>query len=831
MIKNYFITAYRNLKRNKVYSFLNIFGLVLGITASILILEYVRLEQSYDGFHAKGNNIYRVKTDYIRGGKKIYDAASTFAGVGEALTKELPEVRQYVKLYNAGYWQNCVVNVDNHLFKEKKLLFATEAFFQMFSFPLLEGNPAKVLSVPNTVVISEKMSLKYFGGRNPVGKTISIKDDRFHSDLCVVTGVFQDIPENSHIKADLLVSFKTLFSRSDRRGRNGVEIYAHNWDYNLYHTYIQLAPKTNINALETRFPAIVDKYKPRYTATDKDGNRIRINHLGLQPLTSVHFESDLRYELEAGGNKQLTGFLQLIALFIILIAWINYINLSTARAVDRAREVGIRKVIGGVRRQLIGQFLLESLIINGIAVLIAIFVADLLMPFFSQIAGKTIQFTLWNNGLFSLALLGMLLLGALLTGLYPAFVLSSFEPVAVLKGKLARAGKGVALRKSLVVFQFAASVLLIAGTIAVYFQMQYLKKQDLGFDANQTLILQRPPVNDTARQVRENKFKRFKRDLLQNTGISHFTASNRVPGVRDLRGWAVAREKEKSSTATEGLKVIHFVVTDKDFLDTYKVGLTHGRKFTHKTADTTSVILTKAAVKEMGFKNAKTALGQTIYLFGRKPRKIVGITNDIHQESLEKEAFPMLFLAKKPGYLSESDYYSVKIRSKNLSATLSFVQKQWAQTYPGNPFEYYFLDSFFNRQYKTSQQFNTVFGLFSGLAIFVACLGLFGLASFTTLQRTKEVGIRKVMGASIHSIVWLLAQNFVQLLGIASAIALPLAYWGIRQWLQNFAYRINLGWCLFIIPLALVALLALITVSYQTLKTARANPVDSLRYE
>lgn len=830
MFKNYFITAYRNLGRNKAYSFLNIFGLAIGVTASILILEYVRLEKSYDRFHQKSDNIYRVTTDYIRGGKKIYHSATTFAGVGPVLKKECPEVKEYVKIYDAGTRNNCVVEVNKHSFKEKKLMFATNAFFQVLDFPLLKGNPATALSEPNTVVLSETIAKKYFGNSNPLGQTIKVKDDQYNNDLCTVTGVFQDIPENSHLKTNIVVAYPTLFKRTFRN-KTGLDIYENDWDSNNFHTYLLLDHKANLATLEARFPALIDIYKPRYKALDKKGKRKRTNHLMLQPLTDIHFNSDnLMYELEAGGNQQLTDFLQIIALFILVIAWINYINLSTARAVSRAKEVGIRKVIGGVRVQLIGQFLMEALLLNFIAVTMAVLLADLLMPWFSQLAGKNIQFTLWQNLNFALGVMAMLLVGALLSGLYPAFVLSSFESVKVLKGKIGNIGKGLTLRKSLVVFQFGASVMLMAGTIAVYYQMQYLKKQELGFEPAQTLVLQRPSINDTAAQVRENKLKLFKRTLLQNSQISSFTASNRIPGIRDLRGFGISREKT-STTGVEGVRVVHYVIADKDFLNTYQVKITQGRQFNKQIADTGSVILSKAALKELDFANAQEALGKTVYLFGRTPRKVVGITNDIHHESLEKAAFPTLFLPVRPGRLSRQDFYSVKIQAQNLPTTLKFIQSQWEKIYPGNPFDYFFLDDFFNRQYQASQQFNQVFGLFAGLAILVACLGLFGLSSFTALQRTKEVGIRKVLGASVNNIVWLLAKNFLQLILIASLIALPLAYWGIQQWLQDFAYRIQIGWWLFMIPLALVILLALITVSYQTIKTARANPVNSLRYE
>ncbi|OJJ21424.1 hypothetical protein BKI52_12805 [marine bacterium AO1-C] len=829
MIKNYLITAIRNLLRNKTYSFLNIFGLAIGITASILILEYVKLEQSYDRFHQKSENIYRINTDYIRGGKKIYYSASTFAGVGPTFKKELTEIKEYVKVYNAGSWNNCVVEINNRIFKEKKLMFATEAFFQMFSFSLLKGDPSKVLSQPNTVAISATMAKKYFGNSNPIGQTITIKDENFNRDLCRVTGVFEDIPENSHLKTEVVVAYKTLFKRT-RGDRTGRDIYENDWDANRYHTYVLLHDNINLKAVEARFSGLLDTYKPRYKAVDKNGKRKRTNHLILQSLTNIHFGEDLLHELEAGGNQQLTDFLQVIALFILLIAWINYINLSTARAVHRAKEVGIRKVVGGVKRQLIGQFLLEALLLNMIAVWLAIWLADLLMPFFSQLAGKNIVFTLWQTPRFGLGIVAMLLLGAFLSGLYPAFVLSSFQPVSVLKGKIGKVGKGLTLRKGLVIFQFAASVMLIAGTVAVYFQMQYLKNQDLGFEPEQTLVLSRPSVNDTANQVRENKLKLFKRTLLENTHIKNFTSSSRIPGIRHLRGTGISRQKT-IATGIEGVKVVHFIVTDKDFLDTYRIKLIQGRKFDQQIADTSSVILSETALKELDFVSVEDALGKTVYLYGEVPRKVIGITQDIHQESLEKAAFPTLFLPARPNAHNRHTFYSVRLKAQNLPVTLGFIQNQWDKIYPGNPFEYFFLDDFFNRQYRSSQQFSQVFGVFAGLAIFVACLGLFGLSSFTTFQRTKEVGIRKVLGASVKNIMWLLTKNFLQLTFIASLIALPLAYWGIQQWLQNFAHRITIGWWLFAIPLGLVVLLTVITVSFQTLKAAWSNPVDSLRYE
>ena len=829
MLKNYFIIAIRTLWRSKVFSLINIFGLSLGIAACLFLLEYIAFENSYDNFHSKRDRIYRVTTNYIRNHELIFDVADNFSGVGSALKKEIPEVMEYARLYNEGAKHKPVISFrDRNIskeFKEDKVFFADASFLQIFDFPLSKGARETALSAPNQVLISETKAKQYFGLENPIGKVLQLNNVRNEEHFCKVTGVFKDVPLNSHLQFHFLFSFPTLHTRQGVDGLSGVERFEQSWSgRDNFYTYILLAQGSNPEFIASKFPAIIDKYKPGYTEVDSTGNRIRSNTFNLQMLEDIHLYSQLLNEAELPGNPEANLLLVIIAVFTILLAWINYINLATAKSLDRAREVGIRKVIGGNKNQIILQFLIEALFLNLIAIFIALVFLELFRSIFYQIIEKNITFRIFQDTYWLLASSSFLIIGSFLSGLYPAFVLSSFVPVKILKGRFSGSTRGVAIRKSLVVFQLTISLILIAGTLAVFQQLQFMKNQDLGFDLEQKLVIEMPSRLDTSKAIKASHFKRIKEELLNNTNIHSVSQSYNVPGDLDELGLAVSRKKTSNM---EEIKVIHFMYTDDTFIDTYRMHILEGESFSKDKLDTSSVIITESAMKALGFDNKSNAVGQDIYLFGRIKRKIKGIIQDYHQESLRKNRNPTLFLIRP----EVSRYLTVSLNTENTQKTIEYIKGSFENILPGNPFEYFFLDDYFNRQYQSEQRFGKIITLFAALTVIVACLGLFGLSTFSFNQRTKEISIRKILGATITNILLLLSKEFLRLLIIASIIAIPLAYWGIDQWLQNYAYRTNIKWWILAIPLCFLSVVMLVTLSYKSIKLALSKPVDTLRYE
>jgi putative ABC transport system permease protein len=822
MLKNYFTVALRNVLAKKFYSIINILGLAVGVAAFLMITQYVVFEQSYDDFHTQKDQVYRVQLDLYLDGELVKKDAENFPGVGPALKAELPEVIDYTRLYNMGYKNNIVLTYEDApngpvQLRQSKLLYADASLFNIFSFEMVKGNPDTALENSFSIIISESMAEKYFGDADPIGKTLRLQDDDFNDERCEVTGVFKDIPENSHLKFDVLISYNTLYNRGDW----AKERYDLTWNRSDFYTYVLLEEGAQPTSLEAQFPAIVEKYKPGLAEQN------RREELLLQPLESIHLYSDLQNEAETNGNARVVFSLLIIASFILVIAWINYINLSTARATDRSREVGVRKALGAFRQQLVRQFLTESLLVNLVAIIIAALLVIIFLPTFNELTG--LQFSVanfWSQSWLWIIIAGLFVFGSLLSGLYPAFVLSSFRPTAVLKGKFRNSNHGVILRKALVVFQFAAAIALVAGTFIVYQQMQYMLNQDLGFNIEQTLVLERPSVRPQDWQEMKNDNEQFKNELLQHSSIEKVAGVHLVPGKK--RKWLFLIRQY--GTPQEEAQTIRLNGIDYDFIDMFEMELLAGRNFSKEfTSDQdTSVIITESAVSLLGFNSPEEAVGQTVTIGdGDWHPNIVGVVNDFHQESLKTAIEPMLFMLNTVS----SEYYVIKVSTQDLEETVAYIEDNWDATFPGNPFSYFFLDDYFNRQYQSEQRFSQLISVFALLALFIGGLGLFGLSAFTTQQRTKEIGVRKVLGASVSSITVLLARDFVKLIIIAIVVALPLTFLALNEWLESYAFRIEIG------PEVLLAagvgtmLIAVLTVSWQSIKAAVANPVDSLRNE
>ncbi|ELR70643.1 hypothetical protein C900_03624 [Fulvivirga imtechensis AK7] len=799
MIVNYLKIAFRNFTRDRGYTFLNILGLAIGMTSSLLILQYINHEFSYDKFHEQSEQIYRVRYDFYKGGEQVFKCATAFPRVGPAMKEEFPEVNDHARLflrYGGG-----IVRYDDVSIHEDNVFQADQSFFDIFSYPLIAGDRNTLLKEPNTAVISTAAARKYFGEDDPVGKRIKFGNNEDYE----IRGVIES-PENSHLKISLLLSYPTLVQQIGEEFNNA-------WGWYDFYTYLLLEPGADIAGLQAKFPAFIEKH-------GGEGASERTKFI-LQPLEDIHLYSDLIQEARVNGNGRSVYFLILIAFFILVIAWVNYINLSTARAMQRAREVAIRKTVGAVKFQLIKQFMSESFLMNLFAALVAIGLLYLAVPLFNNLAGKNLTVDI-NDVTPWFYLAGMFISGALLAGIYPAFVLSAYKPALVLKGSLKGSRKGLMLRKNLVVIQFIASVGLITGTLIVYQQLRFMQDQDLGINVDQTLVINGPGIvaNDS---LYENDLTTLKKELLRHSHISSVAASTEIPG--NLIYWT--NGARRLDEAPEKSTIMYKVGIDYDYLAGYGHQIIAGRGYAPEfTADDRSVILNERAVEVLGFNNANAVVGERVRI-GGDTLAVVGVVANYHQEGLQKNYDQIAFLLR-PG---ARNYYSMKVSMADLGQTVAYIKEHYKQIFPENPFDYFFLDTFFNSQYKSEQQFGKVFGFFASLAIFVASLGLFGLASFTASQRTKEIGIRKALGSTVPNIFLLLSRDFIKLVLIASFIAVPLIWLVMDQWLNSFAFRVSLGPGIFAVAILVSLLVALITVSYQSVSAAMANPAKVLKYE
>lgn len=807
LLKNYLRSTIRTIAKNRVYTLLNILGLALGMAACLFILQYVSYERSYDTFHENHEDLYRVSYKVYRNGTLEIDCAAAVPRVGPFMQEKMPEVIDFARAYPI----SGVVSHENIQFREERMHMADASFLEMFDFPLVSGSIERLVE-PNTVIISQDAADKYFNNQDALGKLLKV-DGRQEVE---VVGVAENVPANSHIKFDFLISFETLNNQT--RNDDGSSPSETSWGWYDFNTYVQLQPGTDPEAFDEKFRTYLweergEQFKERNFHTD----------FPLQPITDIHLYSNLLQESEPEeqGDGQAVAFLSIIALFILLIAWINYINLSTARSIDRSQEVGVRKTLGATRRQLISQFLTESFVLNFIAFCLAIGVVVLGIGAFNRLTDSSLNLAFLKDGIFWIVVLGVLGIGSLLAGLYPALILSSFRPVDVLKGRFSSAQSGNFLRKALVVFQFAASVTLIASTIIVYQQLNHMQTMDLGFDMKETMVLKGPDVI-TADSLFESTVKSFKDELIKNPGVNAATSSSNVPG--DEIFWTNGIKRDEQSR--EDFKIIYNVGIDYDYFDTYKIDLLAGRNYGPDFTDTASLILNNAAINYLGFENPADALGKKVTFWGR-PKSIIGIVDDYNQMSAKSTVAPIAF----PLALETANYFTLKINDANPQRTFQKVQNLYSSFFPGNPFDYFFLDQFFNRQYANDYTFSRVFTLFACFAIFVACLGLFGLASFSTIKRSKEIGVRKIMGASVPNIVQLLSKEYLALIIIANLVAWPTVYFLMTSWLENFSNRIALGWSAFVVSALVVFAIALTTISYHIISTALVNPIRAIRRE
>jgi putative ABC transport system permease protein len=795
MFKNYLLLAVKHLRKQKIFSVINILGLTVGITCCFLIYLFILNELSYDNFHRNGKNIYRImRTGSMNGeAREVPYVSPAYA---PALLNDYPDaIRQAVRVMS----DNDLISYKNISYNEKNIFITDSNFFELFDFRLFKGNAANVLKEPSSVVLTQATAKKYFGDEEPVGKVLQFNKNQ----LLKVTGVCEDVPVNSHLQFDMIISLSTL------RSVVTPDWYTQFPSNNLF-TYIQLNPAVDAVQFQKRLPAFMDKYLGEYYASS--GFKMG---LIIKPLNQIYFASD-SFDSVKHGNKKMVYIFMSIAILILVIACINFINLATARAADRSKEVGLRKVLGAVRKQLLGQFIMESVLYASVACLLSVGLLQLLMPAYTNLLGYKLP-SFWTNPLVYVFIVGVIIVVGLLAGSYPALLLSSFSPIESLKGKLKRGKGGAFFRKTLVVFQFGISVLLIISVVVIINQMNYVKNTDLGFKKEQSMIVKFDNLDISGKK------RQFKNELLAIPAVQSVSLMSGEPG-----GFHDSYSFETEANAADKF-LFNTEFTDLDFVKTLGLKIIAGRDFSEsfQTDSAQAALINRNAAAKLGY-TPEQAIGKWIRNLSRDSlrRTIVGVVEDYHYVSLKDPIGPLVI---SPG--RDKRLALIKLKSDRLASTIASIKKAYTSAAPDYPFEYNFLDERFDQLYRAEARQESVLSIFSIIAIFIACLGLFGLASYTAIKRTKEIGVRKVLGSSVQNIVLLLSKDLLKPVLLGTLIAIPLGYYAMNKWLQGFAYRISFQWWMFALAVVTAVTIAMLTVGLQALKAAIANPVKSLRTE
>jgi len=817
LLSNYLKIGLRKIRRQTLYSIINIAGLALGLACCAVIILYVTNELSYDTFHKDADRIYRVASHRISivGEFKF---VATPAPLGPELARSYPQVEQAVRVVppyeNASHV--LVVRGEKRFF-ENRIWFADEDIFQLFHTPFIQGNPQTALTNPYTVVITEEMAAKYFGEEAPLGKTLQIEIDYDTGSVEIrdfeVTGLIKNAPVNTHLKYDMFLSMETM--------RSNLSSFEEDWiSPKAKYTYIKLAPETNVADFEEQIQQAATKYAQMYS--ERINRKLDLYELFLQPVTKIHMFSHFSREIDPPGNWYYIYIYSIIAFLILLIGCLNFMNLSTALSTTRTKEVGLRKVVGAHRRQLIWQFLGESFLITIVAFVIAVGLTSLLLFPFNQMAGTKLSLTGLTQPVVLLSLFGLLIIVSIGSGVYPALILTSFNPVSVIQGKLAPTSRGAMVQKFLVVGQFAISIFLVICTLTVFKQLNFMKGRALGFNLEQKLLLR---VKSNLNHLRRD-YEAIKEDFLQNPSITGATISSSVPGDRTDSGYYLTSRPEDFTNAAR-LKVI---TADYDFIPEYGIKMVAGRPFQKGTGsdENEAYVINLAGVKELGFSSPEEALGKSFMAhYHRMTKRIIGITDDFHYRGMQEAVEPLVMDIEN----SLFETITLSLRVENMNDLMRFIRSTWDEHFPGVPFEYSFLDENFDREYRYEDRMGKLLGIITTLGFIIACLGLFGLATFVARNRTKEIGIRKVLGASTANIVAMLSKKFILLVLVSIVIASPLAWYSMTTWLQDFAYRIDMSLFVFFVAAAGALAIALATVCIQGIRAAVANPANSLRNE
>jgi putative ABC transport system permease protein len=802
MIATYLRIAYRSLRKNQLFTYINVLGLAISMTAFLFLIQYVRFEYSYESFHVKADDIFRVTTLFYNGSELVANDCETFAPLGPLLQEKLPEVKAYARMYGIDGLIN--VKTGDKNFLETGMYWADHSVFDVFTYKVLSGQAENALTAPFEVVMTESMAIKYFGRADIIGESIEIDKHAYH-----VKAVVQDVPPNSHL------SYKFLLSRlsfpvvkpwyTDDK-----------WNNNNEYTYILTAPGTDLKTLNEKISKLITGVQEVIPDT-----RFVAEH-----IKDIHLYSQKSYEPSPSGNARTITFVLLMAFFVIVIAWVNYVNLSTARSLERAREVGVRKVMGSLRSQLMWQFLSESLIANALAGVIALIILQLAFPLLRMMSGLPTELLL-DDHTFWLIFGALVMGGTLLSGIYPAIVLSSFKPSLVLKGKLQSSSHGRGLRKALVVVQFSITVVLMISLCTVYLQVKHLRNIDLGMNFDQMVVITGRHIR-VENSVASQKSRALKSELLRYSEFRQVGRGESLPGVdiQELSTTTVTRVGKGSSPSGY---VYSYIGIDQDYIPTLAMTLAAGRNFEDREEQHDQVIINETAARMLGFVSPQEAVGQLVS-FRTRPdtegSKVIGVLKDFYFRSPKEPHLPMLFY-----YSNTSDYFAIRTNATDMQSALTDIQSAWNRVYPGTVLSYFFLDDKYNQQYFADVKFGNVMASSSLLIVVIACLGLFGLSSYTIIQRTKEIGVRKVLGASVTGIMRLLCRDFIGTVLMAALLALPAGYWLMEEWLSTYAVRIEQHPLIFAGAVLMVVLLALLTVGTETFRAATRNPVDAIKHE
>ena len=803
MLKNYLKIAFRNITRSKVFSFINIFGMAIGLTCFMLITVYVYNELSYDKYPADAKNIYRVLLS-VTGNGNVVVYPDVDAAVGEGIKNTFPEVKGFSRLLPTINF----VKYDDKQFKEEHIAYADSNFLQMFTIPLIESSTPEALVEPNSIVISKAFEKKYFGKGEALGKTLIIGTD---GEVYKITGVYNKVPENSHFHFDAFLSISSL------------KITHQTWSNLGFFTYLLLNKNVNPKKLEAKFPQLVSKYivpeiqHDMGVSLSEAQKSVNTFVFSLQPLTDIHLYSNTEYELEPNSDINYVYIFSALAILILLLACVNFTNLSTARAVKRAREIGIRKVLGSIKKQLVFQFLTESVLLTFFATLCAFVLISLLLPFFNQLTNHHINFSFFTGYQLILGMLLLSFLTGILAGFYPAFVLSAFNTIKILKGSSSVQGSPKkTLRSSLIIFQFFVSTALIIATIIVFQQFHFMQNKKLGYDKEQVVFLP-----DTRLLGKDQDA--FKERLLQDNRVISASISRSVPAGKFMDGTEIFPKNGSSNGIEIHANIYHI---DYDYIRTLGIHILQGRNFSKDfPSDNSGVIINEAAVSKLGW-NEKSVIGKYIVRSGQQKLKVVGIVADFNYASVKQKIAPLMLLL-------ENNYGGliIKIKTNNVSGFLADLKKEWEAFNPAGPLDYNFLDEKFAALYSNEQRTQQIFSAFTVIAIIIASLGLFGLSAFVIEQRTKEIGIRKVLGATVREITYLLSKDFMKWVLIGNVFAWLAAFYLMNEWLSNYAYRININIWVFLLSAIITVVIVLLTISFHAIKAATANPIKCLRYE
>ena len=806
IISNYWNSAWRSLTKKKGFSAINITGLAISMAAALLILTYVAFEYSYDNMHRNQDRIFRVEARFYENGELTDDWASSSAGYVPAMKRNMAGIEDVTRV-GSQYYPEQIVKYNELLYRETGIGYAEANFFNFFDFKLLKGDKNTCLEGPNKVVITERIARKYFKGENPMGKILIFRSN-IGEEACEVSGIMEDMPVNSHTRYSMLISYKMLPKWMDEY-----------WYRHEVYSYVLLKSANLKKQVEDAFPEMAEKYKTDEALKNKTWAVQLVN------LRDIHLNRQKSYEPEIKGNSSSLLVLICTALAILCIAWINYINMTVARSMERAREIGIRRASGASRRQIVSQFLFEALVTNGIAFILALGIMEALMPAFNNLTGRDLSFSVWITTPLGWLLLLVFAIGVFLSGFYPAMVLSGIRPLKMLKGKFTHTRGATITRKVLVVLQYTASLTLLCGTLIVYAQLQYMRNASLGVRTDQTLVLKFPAKCEGL----ETKLEAMKKEIALLPSVKAVTVSGAVPGTEVTDFLSIVREND----VTKQTRLLEMLNCDPYFLDAYDLKFVAGRGFSEDFGgDVYNIVLNEAAVRTLGFESPEKALGERLSVETvDQPMQIIGVVNNYHQQSLNKDYTPILFALHDKLSWMKQRYISVVMEDANPRELTKQVETVWNRYFPDSSYDYFFLDQFFDQQYRQDEVFGLIVALFAILAIFISCMGLWVLVMFSCSTRIREMGIRKVLGASKMQLFCELGREFFVLIGISIVIALPLSWWIMNGWLSYYSFRTDWKIWFFVVPVVLLCVISLLTIAWQTAKTIFSKPARSLRYE